>query len=448
MHNQTALLAISPWDGRHIWRGSCTTPEASWAAMDRLQQAFPAWAAGSPDDRDHALRRLGAVLAERQEDLIRLLVEDAGKHPKDAQSECALLEKKISVTLQHGRTLFPQQPSGDAPHTIYRPRGPALIIGPFNFPLHLVHGLVVPALAMGSPVLIKPSERAPAIAQAYYEACCAAGLGEVVALAQGGPEVVTPILQHPALTTVAAVGSQGMGKALSQALAGRPEVTLALELGGVNHALICADADLPQAAQDLAMGAWSMSGQRCTATRIAHVPRSQWPSLAPLLQDAAASWQPRQDCGPLIDQASAQAFRLNWQQRPPGLRLLHGQVDGHDAFQPPLLAAVEDDAARCHSLYRDEHFGPALIIDVYDQEDVALARMQANPARLAASIFTATRQHFLQRALHLDYGQVNHNRPTAGARSDQPFGGRATAGNGRPAALHAPGIFADACVIW
>ncbi|TVR44912.1 MAG: aldehyde dehydrogenase family protein [Planctomycetota bacterium] len=454
MDNASPLLSHSPWDGRCIWQGRRSSSAEAWAALDGLQRAFPAWAGQAPAQRDAALRELGCVLEGQQEELCELLITEAGKHPRDAQSEVALLGKKISITLEQGRALFPQlppRPESDPPHTIYRPRGPALIVGPFNFPLHLVHGLVVPALAMGSPVLIKPSERCPAVAAAYYRACIAAGLGEVVALAQGGPEVVAPLLRHPALTTVAAVASRRTGAALSQALAGRPEVLLALELGGVNHALVCADADLQACARDLAMGAWSMSGQRCTATRIAQVPRALCPQLIALLQQAAADWQPQQACGPLIDGESASAFRRAWQQRPAALQLLHGEIhegEGSNAFQAPLLALVNDGAARQHSLYQEEHFGPALIIDPYEDENEALARMAANPARLAASVFCAERSHFLRLAQALDYGQVNHNRPTAGARSDQPFGGRAASGNGRPAALHAANIFADACVIW
>jgi len=103
---------------------------------------------------------------------------------------------------------------------------------------------------------------------------------------------------------------------------------------------------------------------------------------------------------------------------------------------------------RNHTLYRDEHFGPALIVDTYDDLDECLARCAANPYRLAASVFTADRARFIACAARLPYGQVNHNRPTAGARSDQPFGGLGASGNGRPAAVAACQIFADETVIW
>ena len=103
---------------------------------------------------------------------------------------------------------------------------------------------------------------------------------------------------------------------------------------------------------------------------------------------------------------------------------------------------------RTQPLTTEEHFGPALVVDAYEDLDECVARIAINPYRLAASVFTASRERFLALAARLPYGQVNHNRPTAGARSDLPFGGLGRAGNGRPAALAAGQIFADECVVW
>lgn len=144
------------------------------------------------------------------------------------------------------------------------------MLGPFNFPLHLVHGLVVPALAMGNTVLVKFSEHCPALAERYAAAIEVAGLQQVVGIVQGGVTTANHALLHPAIRTVAAVGGIAMGRSLQQALQARPEVVLALEMGGVNPALVCADAVQEKVVPLLAEGAWKQSGQRCTATRIVH----------------------------------------------------------------------------------------------------------------------------------------------------------------------------------
>jgi acyl-CoA reductase-like NAD-dependent aldehyde dehydrogenase len=282
-----------------------------------------------------------------------------------------------------------------------------------------------------------------------------AGLADVCRIVHGGAEVAQALIAHPAVATVAAVGGRATGLALSKALAGRPEVVLALELGGVNPALLLDDADLPAAVTAIADGAWRMAGQRCTATRQVHVPRTLLPVFTQALERERARWVPDgtpQGASGSMIHASARDRLLNVHaSAPAGLERIAGDPArrfGASQCVDPLLLQVRDPSVRSHTLYRDEQFGPGLIIDAYDDVDECLGRLQANPYRLAASVFTASRERFLTLAARLPYGQVNHNRPTAGARSDQPFGGLGLAGNARPAALAAGAIFADESVVW
>jgi acyl-CoA reductase-like NAD-dependent aldehyde dehydrogenase len=136
---------------------------------------------------------------------------------------------------------------------------------------------------------------------------------------------------------------------------------------------------------------------------------------------------------------------------PQGLRLIAGNPQQRFSVSTciePLLAVVDDPGIRSCPHYCEEHFGPLLIVDAYDDLDDCLNRLASNRYRLATSIFTSDHARFLQIAQDLPYGQVNHNRPTAGARSDMPFGGIGAAGNGHPAAVAAGAIFADECVVW
>jgi acyl-CoA reductase-like NAD-dependent aldehyde dehydrogenase len=276
-----------------------------------------------------------------------------------------------------------------------------------------------------------------------------AGLGAVARVVSGGPDVAAAALQHPAVATVAAVGGRPLGLALAKALAARPEVVLALELGGVNQALVRPDADRRAAVAAVAEGAWRMAGQRCTATRIVHVPRADCALWLRELEMARESWWPGSGSGPMIDRQSRERFRSAYRQLGSGLSLCAGALTGgFGALQEPLLLECRSPSGRAGLVYREEHFGPALIVDPYDDEADVLQRMAANPYRLAASVFTQDHDAFIRCAEALPYGQVNHNRPTAGARSDQPFGGCGRSGNGRPAALAASAIFADECVVW
>jgi len=384
---------------------------------------------------------------------VDLLVREAGKTTADAAAEADLLPRKIAITLDQGLALTPLTPPATVQGVVWRARGVAVILGPFNFPLHLLHGLVAPALAVGCPVVAKPSERTPACG-AFYASCLAeAGLDAWCAVVQGGADTARALIAAPGTATVAAVGSRGMGEALSRQLAGRPELVLALELGGVNHALLCADADFARAVPALADGAWRLAGQRCTATRVVHVPATRCAELMERLAAERQRWlpdgTPAGPMGPLIDASAAERFAAAWATAPATWQVWGAPRErrlqpASSAFCPPFLALADDGA---HTLLRDEHFGPGLVVLPYTDEARAIHLMRANPHRLAAAVWTADRDRFLALAARLPYGLVVHNRNTAGARSDLPFGGTGHSGNGRPAALTAGQIFADQCVV-
>lgn len=449
------LVSTSPWDPQRIVFSGETADGAEVAtAVDLASAAFVAWS-HAHDARQVALERLAHVCTAARPRIVELLIIEAGKCRADAEAEADLLAKKIAITLGPGLGRTPQTVGGTEAQIVWRPRGVAAVLGPFNFPLHLLHGLVVPALAVGCTVVAKPSERCPALGALYASLIAEAGLHHVCRVVLGGADTAQALIAQPHIATVAAVGGRATGLALAQALAGRPEVVFALELGGVNHALVCDDADLDGAATMIAEGAWRMAGQRCTATRSVQVSRRHLAGLLDRLVGERQRWcpdgTPTGASGTLISREAHERQQSQWSTPPAGLELIAGDPAtrfGAGWCADPLLLVIRDPAVRTHPLTTEEHFGPALVVDAYDDLDECVARIATNPYRLAASVFTASRERFLSLAARLPYGQVNHNRPTAGARSDLPFGGLGSAGNGRPAALAAGQIFADECVVW
>ncbi len=451
----TPLISRSPWNGEVLGEVPATSLAASATAVALMAEAFPAWAADT-GRRRLLLNRFSERLIAARSEIVRLVIDEAGKNRADAEAEAELLPKKIAISLAAGLARTPQSLGvSTEPQTFWRPRGVAVVLGPFNFPLHLLHGLVVPALAVGCTVVAKPSEHCPLLGALYARLLSEAGLADVCRVVLGGADVAQALIAQPEVATVAAVGGRSTGLALGAALAGRPEVVLALELGGVNPALVLDDADLAATATAIADGAWRMAGQRCTATRQVHVPRRLLAAVGDALTNERKRWQPDGTpdgaSGTLISSVARERFLAAHGRLPDGLAVVAG--DPHRRFADslcvdPLLLAVQDPAVRNHDRYREECFGPAVIVDAYDDLDEVITRLAKNPYRLAASVFTTTRTRFLDLAPRLPYGQVNHNRPTAGARSDQPFGGLGRAGNARPAALAAGAIFADESVVW
>jgi succinylglutamic semialdehyde dehydrogenase len=448
-------ISRSPWTGEEVARVAFDTQDHVTSVVNKLAINFTTWRR-DPALRRTSLERFAKVLEEARSRIIALLIREAGKNHLDAETEADLLPKKIAISLTAGLTRTPQFLNNCLePQLFWRPRGVAVVLGPFNFPLHLLHGLVVPALAVGCTVITKPSERCPALGALYGELLTTAGLDAVCHVVHGGADVAQAMIAHSSITTVAAVGGRTTGLALARTLSSRPEVILALELGGVNPAFVLDDADLPTAAAAIAEGAWRMAGQRCTATRHVHVPSHLRSLFTDLLIKERQRWipdgTPNGANGSLIDVTARERFHTSYTTMSTGLVLLAGNPTlrfGDSQCVDPLLLEIDDRSARELTLYREEQFGPALIMDTYDNLDECIARVTANPYRLATAVFTASRDRFVALASQLPYGQVNHNRATAGARSDQPFGGLGMAGNARPAALAAGAIFADESVVW
>lgn len=449
------LVSHSPWTGTVLGTVPAADISGCATAVALMAEAFPAWAADAARRRGVLLGFSERLVAARSA-IVRLLIDEAGKNHTDAEAEADLLPKKIAISLDAGLARTPQSLlASSEPQVYWRPRGVAVVLGPFNFPLHLLHGLVVPALAVGCTVVAKPSERCPLLGALYARLLDDAGLAGVCRVVQGGAEAAQALITQPEIATVAAVGGRATGTALSAALVGRPEVVLALELGGVNPTLVLDDADLAGAATAIADGAWRMAGQRCTATRQVHVPRARHAALIELLIAERERWQPDGTPtganGSLISATARERIIAAHADAPAALVIRAGEPTRRFAESQcidPLLVEVRDPAVRQDVLYREELFGPRLLVDAYDDLDECVQRLAANPYRLAASVFTRSREHFLTLAPRLPYGQVNHNRPTAGARSDQPFGGLGQAGNARPAALAAGAIFADESIVW
>ncbi len=449
------LVSRSPWTGAVLGEVAVASISACATSVALMAEAFAAWSRDAAQ-RQRLLVDFADRLSAARSDLVHLLIDEGGKNRTDAEAEADLLPKKIAISLDAGLARTPQRlTAGSEPQVFWRPRGVAVVLGPFNFPLHLLHGLVVPALAVGCTVVAKPSERCPLLGALYAGLLADSGLDGVCRVVQGGADVAQALIGQPEVATVAAVGGRSMGLALGAALADRPEVVLALELGGVNPALVLDDAEVAAAASAIAEGAWRMAGQRCTATRQVHIPRALRGPVVDALLRERQRWlpdgTPEGANGSLINADARERFVNAHLRAPDHLATLAGDANRRFTTSQcvePLLMDVRDIAARGDVLYREEHFGPRLIVDVYDDLAECVARLAANPYRLAASVFTASRERFLALAPRLPYGQVNHNRPTAGARSDQPFGGLGRAGNARPAALAAGAIFADESVVW
>ena len=218
-------------------------------------------------DASQATRRWRAHHADEIADLI---ADEAGKPLWEAATEAAAVAGKVEATVEAMRARRSDLSfdlNGTTAATRHKPLGVLAVLGPFNFPMHLANGHIVPALLMGNTVVFKPSELTPACGELLVRLFEEAGVPPgVLNLVQGGREVGEALADGD-IDGLLFTGGAAAGLALHRRFAGRPEVMLALELGGNNPLVVDAVADVEAAVLTTVQSAFLTAGQRCTCAR-------------------------------------------------------------------------------------------------------------------------------------------------------------------------------------
>ena len=447
------LNRTSPVDESIVWSGRQASGDQARVAVQSAAGAAADWAACSLEDRIAVVRRFGEQLASRRDEFASCISQQVGKPVWEAATEVATSIAKVEVSISaiDDRTPVTQQDlDGFRAVGRYRPIGVMLVLGPFNFPLHLPGGQIIPALLSGNTVVFKPSELAPAVGQMLVQAWQAAGLpAGVINLLQGDAKVAAAAIDHPKTGGVLFTGSRTAGAAIHRQLAGRPEVQLALEMGG-NNPLVVVDAQPMAAAIDLVIqSAFLSAGQRCTCARRLIVVESpenrefvkRLSAAIPRIRCGLPDADPPPFCGPLISPAAAEkvlAIQAALCQQG-GLSLVTASRDSvcRALVSPGLIdvtAADVDD---------EECFGPLLQLQWVDDFDAAIAAANATRFGLAAGLVGGSAADFARFRHEVRAGVINWNRQTTGASGRLAFGGIGESGNHRPAGYFAADFCSD-----
>jgi len=415
-------------------------------AVASARSACPGWSRLDGAERASLVLKLKAAIDAKRGAFAETIAREIGKPLWEARTEVAAAISKIDVTLTDGMALVADKQMGSrAQRYGFRPLGVAAVLGPFNFPLHLMHGHVVPALLTGNTVVVKPSEWAPGVGQLYAECFEAAGFPSgVFNLVQGEAASGARLAAHPDVDAVMLTGSYQAGQAIKRATLDQPHKLLALELGGRNPAIVLGDVDLDKAVHDVLWGAFVTTGQRCSGTAVALIERSLFDAFAARaieVIDRIMLGDPlRSDVfmGPLVHEAAAERFLLALEaaERLGVVALRKSRAMAlmpRGAYVSPSLHHVVHKGNTAYET--EELFGPDLALEIVDDLDEGIARANASSYGLSVSVMTRDESRFEHAFAQLRYGCVNWNAPTCGASSRLPFGGLRHSGNHRPAAL-------------
>ena len=444
----SVLTSACPATGETVWSGPVASRDDVDAAVARARAAFRDWRRTTVEQRVAVARAYAAVLKERTAALAELIARETGKPLWETTQEVGTMVGKVELSIaaqaERAGDKHSAMPFG-ASVLRHRPHGVMAVLGPYNFPGHLPNGHIVPALLAGNTVVFKPSELTPAVGAAMVAAWQDAGLPDgVLSIVQGARETGEALVAAE-IDGLLFTGSATTGAHFRRAFADRPDVILALELGG-NNPLIAWDGDVAEIAATIVQSAYVTTGQRCSCARRLIVPEGAFGdavvnAVATLIpQLPIGRWDENPYIGPLIsDAAAATAARQVDALLAAGARAIvpFGGVEGRSAaFVTPALLDVTGI-----TVPDEEIFAPVLQVRRVVDFDAAIAAANDTRFGLSAGLLTTDDSFWDRFVIEARAGVVNRNRPTTGAAGAQPFGGIGDSGNHRPSAYYA----ADYC---
>ncbi len=441
---------IDPSTGAVIWSYRADGPRQVEAALDAAHAALPGWAGATPADRSSAMLAWARELEGMAEDLARAETRQCGKPIR--------LSRQFDVPGSIDNVWFfagaARQASGQAAgeysgdHTSVIRREPIGVVGsiaPWNYPLQMAMWKILPAIAAGNTIVLKPAENTPATSLMIAAAATRAGIPDGVVNIVSGPGQVTgeALISSPRIAMTSFTGSTRVGRHIAQVAAGNG-TRLHLELGGKAPFVVFDDADLDAAARGAVAASLINTGQDCTAATRAYVHRSVFDRfveqtaalmssvrLGPPADEATdqgplISFAQRDKVAGMVDQARADGARVVCGGEAPGGDLADGAY-----YEPTLLTGAAQDSR----IVQQEVFGPVLVVLPFDTDDEAIALANDVPFGLAASAWTTDVLRAGRAGRQIQAGTVwiNDHIPIT---SEMPHGGMKASGYGKDMSVY------------
>ncbi len=431
---------LSPVDGHIVGKTQLLTKEEIDDILRNSKEAQKAWRDTPVSERAKILERSADLLEEHVEFLAKVLEEEIAKDTDSAISEIRRTADFIRFTANEGMHMqgeaigadnFPGFKKNKLSYVTRVPLGIVLAISPFNYPINLSASKVAPALIAGNSVILKPPTQGSISALYLAEIMNAAGLpkGVLNTVTGKGSEIGDYLITHKDINFINFTGSTEVGKHIAE-IAGM--VPMLMELGGKDAAIVLEDADLTMAAKNIVAGAYSYSGQRCTAVKRVLVIDEIADDLVSLIKQDVSKLKVGNPAKgiqitPLINGHSADFVQeLIDDALAKGAKLVTGNKREGNLMYPTLLDHVTTDMR----LAWEEPFGPVLpIMRVKDMEE-AIAIANKSEYGLQSSVFTRNIDHAFQVAGKLEVGTVQINNKTERGPDHFPFLGVKSSGMG------------------
>lgn len=435
-----SVMHAAPQDGHPLFHVPVGSRQHVAAAAESAALASRPWLDVPVTERVGLLLAAADRLADGAEPWARQIVLETGKPLLEARREVLFAAELIRSTTRTALADHDVE-HGGAWWVRRRPHGVVALVTPWNNPLAIPLGKIAPALVYGNTVVWKPAVPASGIAVAVDRWLRETGVPMgVVNVLLGDHSTSEHLLDHPLVHAASLTGSSAAGYA-AHVICARRRIPFQGELGGNNAAIVWSDADLREAAREIALGGFGSAGQRCTATRRVIVERGILDAFAAELQAATDSlgWGDPSDestvVGPLISLRACQRVADAVAAAKAAGAVVYARRDRRPDSAPRgayYAPTIVRGAAPTADIVQQETFGPVIVLQAAADWDDAIGLCNGVRQGLSAALFSRSeslQQRFLDEA---QAGLLKLNQATAGAAADAPFGGWKSSGVGTP----------------
>lgn len=431
----------SPVNGELVGKVPSMSTDEVDTAIVNAKQAEPAWKTMSMYDRLVIIEKAADILEKNTEELAKIIMLEVAKDKNGAEAEISRTVDFIRFTTNIARGLLGESILADSfkgfnskkVSIVKRePLGTVLAISPFNYPINLAASKLAPALAMGNTVIFKPATQSAisglCLAKVFYDAGLPAGVLNTIT--GRGSEIGDFSVKHKDIDFINFTGSTQVGRHISSLAIMKP---LMMELGGKDAAIVLENADLELTATNIVAGAYSYSGQRCTAVKRVLVMEKVADELVELIKEKVSKLkvgnplEEQVDIVPLIDTKSADFVEeLMEDAVSKGAKLLLGGKREGNTIYPTLYDNVTVDMR----IAWEEPFGPVLPIVRVKTVDEAIKIANESEYGLQSAVFTENINDAFYVADRLEVGTVQVNNKTERGPDHFPFLGVKSSGVG------------------
>ncbi|KAF7191102.1 Salicylaldehyde dehydrogenase [Pseudocercospora fuligena] len=437
----TTFDVVSPVDSKKLWSAASASKKEAIQACEIAQNAFKTWRKTKAADIQAILLKAAEIMDGRRVELAQIMMQETGalRGFADFNVQTTIENlRDVSGRASNIHGVIPQTKDPNQTAFIYKePFGVILGIAPWNAPYILGCRAFLYPIAAGNTVVFKGSELSPKtfwiMGQIFKEAGLPDGvLNMIYHQPSDAAEVTNTLIEHPAIKKVNFTGSTLVGSIIA-AKAGKELKPVLMELGGKASAIVCEDANIQNAAFQVALGSFLHAGQICMATERVLVHRKIIDEFASALKEAVPKiYDPKGGEPVLVAKAGAEKnHKLRQDAVAKGAKVVYGDPGSNNSSNYRIQPLIVQDTKKDMDLWYTESFGPTLSLIPIESDEEAIDIANDTEYGLSGAVFTTNLGRGLKIAKEIDSGAIHINSMTVHDEAGLPHGGVKKSGWGR-----------------